>query len=62
MDDRVGRGVGELTGKGVGVGLGLFVGCGTGVLVGNIVAVAFGGGCVGTVVLVALVPGVADGS
>ena len=60
MDDRVGRGVGELTGKGV--GLGLFVGCGTGVLVGNIVAVAFGGGCVGTVVLVALVPGVADGS
>jgi hypothetical protein len=62
VDDRVGRGVGELAGNGGDVGLGVFVGGGTAVFVGNFVAVAGGGGCVGIAVLVAILPAVADGS
>ena len=62
MDDRVGRGVGELGGGGGDVGLeGVFVGAGKGVCVGAIVGTKVGGSWVGSVVFVGIFPCVAVG-
>lgn len=69
VDDRVGRGVGELSGNGVGGGLGVLVGGGNGVLVGggnwvfvgSWVGIAVGAGWVGKGVFVTIFSCVAVG-
>lgn len=62
MDDRVGRGVGELAGGGGEVGSGgVFVGAGKGVFVGATVGIVVGGSMVGSVVFVGLFFGVGVG-